>query len=125
MGGSFCLEVTEDTALEHYGGIAENLRYLSEHGVMAAIDDFSMGPTLPQVFAGEQLPVRQAGRRAGAPAVGQPRQPGQLSGPLTGLGDLHFKVVAEYVENEKLQDVLAGLAAACFRGISTARRSLG
>lgn len=116
LGGSFCLEVTEDTALEHYGGIAENLRYLSEHGVMAAIDDFSMGQTSLKYLQENSFQFVKLDGALVRQLLDSPRSQ-DIVRAIVGLGeDLHFKVVAEYVENEKLRDVLAELGCSLFQG---------
>ena len=116
LAGSFCLEVTEDTALEHYGGIAENLRYLSEHGIMTAIDDFSMGQTSLKYLQENSFHFVKLDGALVRQLLDSPRSQ-DIVRAIVGLGeDLHFRVVAEYVENERLKDVLAGLGCALFQG---------
>lgn len=116
LQGSFCLEVTEEAALERFGKIGENLHYLFEHGILAAIDDFSMGQTSLKYLQGSNFQYVKLDGALVRQLVDSPRSQ-DIVRAIVGLGEnLHFQVVAEYVESEALRDVLLSLKCGIFQG---------
>lgn len=113
---NFCLEVTEEAALERFGKIAENLHYLFEHGILAAIDDFSMGQTSLKYLQGSNFQYVKLDGALVRQLLDSPRSQDIVSA-IVGLGEaLHFQVVAEYVESQALRDVLLSLNCGIFQG---------
>lgn len=113
---SFCLEVTEEAALERFGKIAENLHDLFGHGILAAIDDFSMGQTSLKYLQGSNFQFVKLDGALVRQLLDSPRSQ-DIVRAIVGLGqDLNFQVVAEYVESQELRDLLLSLNCRIFQG---------
>lgn len=110
------LEVTEETALGNYGRIAENIEHLRIHGIIMAIDDFSMGQTSLNYLKsnGFQL-VKLDG--ALVKQVLHNSRCSEIIASIVNLGkNLGFEVTAEYVENQAIRDTMAALGCHAFQG---------
>ena len=116
LQNSFCLEVTEEAALERFGKIAENLHELFRHGILAAIDDFSMGQTSLKYLQGSNFQFVKLDGTLVRQLLDSPRSQ-DIVRAIVGLGeDLSFQVVAEYVESRELRDLLLSLNCRIFQG---------
>lgn len=116
LQNSFCLEVTEEAALERFGKIAENLHNLFGHGILAAIDDFSMGQTSLKYLQGSNFQFVKLDGALVRQLLDSPRSQ-DIVRAIVGLGqDLNFQVVAEYVESRELRDLLLSLNCRIFQG---------
>lgn len=116
LQNSFCLEVTEEAALERFGKIAENLHDLFGHGILAAIDDFSMGQTSLKYLQGSNFQFVKLDGALVRQLLDSPRSQ-DIVRAIVGLGqDLNFQVVAEYVESRELRDLLLSLNCRIFQG---------
>lgn len=116
MKGRLILEVTEETSLGLFRNTAGNMQALNENGILLAIDDFSMGQTSLDYLREHKFQyvkldgsiVRQAADN------GRCRE---IIGSLCALGKtLGFQTIAEFVENETLQDILLQEGCGLFQG---------
>ena len=116
VAGRFCVEITEEEALQQYGRIEENLRTLRAQGVHAAIDDFSMGSTSIKYLQNNAFGQVKLDGELVRQLPENPRSREIVRSIIALGGDLGFEVVAEYVENEALRDILLGLGCRRFQG---------
>ena len=108
--------MTEEAALERFGKIAENLHELFRHGILAAIDDFSMGQTSLKYLQGSNFQFVKLDGALVRQLLDSPRSQ-DIVRAIVGLGeDLSFQVVAEYVESRELRDLLLSLNCRIFQG---------
>lgn len=114
--GNFCLEITEEDAIEQYSLIEENLGRLRKAGISTAIDDFSMGHTSLKYLQHNDFQfVKLDGSLVRKLHDNQRCQ--DIVRSIIKLGDdLHFSVVAEYVENDELQKLLESIGCHIFQG---------
>lgn len=110
------LEVTEESSLDSYPNIGANIDQLGSQGIQLAIDDFSMGQTSLRYLRSNRFRyvkldgglVRQLADNA---------RIREIVSSIIALGhNLGFLVVAEWVENRQLRDVLAQLGCTLFQG---------
>lgn len=109
-------EVTEETSLLLFGNISANMELLRVHHIAVAIDDFSMGQTSLKYLQSNQFRyvkldgelVRQVTKNS---------RSREIISSIIKLGNrLNFQVVAEYVENEEIRDILHDLGCQYFQG---------
>lgn len=113
---NLCLEITENTPLERFDNITENLALLAENGLKAAIDDFSMGHTSLKYLQNGGF---QYVKLDGALVRQVPDNPRSrdIVASIVKLGQtMGFEVVAEFVENEQLREELMKLGCRLFQG---------
>ena len=112
----FALEITENENLNQYPNISQNIRRLSKEGIALEIDDFSMGATSLKYLQTEQFGyvkldgdiVRQ---------VKDNSRNREIVRSVIMLGErLQFDVIAEYVEDEQLFEMLRELGCKYFQG---------
>ncbi|MCJ7856986.1 EAL domain-containing protein [Lachnospiraceae bacterium NSJ-143] len=116
INGCFCLEITEEDALERYENIESHLKLLKRSGVTAAIDDFSMGHTSLKYLQNNYFDfVKLDGSLVLQLAENQRCQ--DIVRSIVVLGNrLGFTVVAEYVENETIRELLLKTGCHMFQG---------
>ena len=110
------LEVTEETSLVNLPRIGENIELLSEHGIYMAIDDFSMGQTSLKYLRSNRFRYVKLDGSLVRQIVDNARCR-EIVGSIISLGkNLGFRVVAEWVENEEIRNVLLDLGCTMFQG---------
>lgn len=110
------LEVTEETSLTRLPNITANIESLGECGIVLAIDDFSMGQTSLNYLRNNRFRYVKLDGSLVRQVLENSRSR-EIVGSITALGDnLGFEVIAEYVENESIRDVLLELGCKVFQG---------
>ncbi len=116
VGGHFCLEVTEETSTDQLEDIAENIRRLRKNGVMAAVDDFSMGHTSLKYLQNNSFQMVKLDGGLVRHVTDNPRSR-EIVASIVSLGrNLDFQVLAEYVETVEIRDALRALGCEIYQG---------
>ena len=116
VNNQLILEVTEETSLVNLPYIGENIELLSENGIFMAIDDFSMGQTSLKYLRSNRFRYVKLDGGLVRQIVDNARCR-EIVGSIISLGkNLGFRVVAEWVENEEIRNVLLDLGCTMFQG---------
>lgn len=116
INNSLVLEVTEETSLVNLPNITANIESLCECGIFLAIDDFSMGQTSLNYLRDNHFSYVKLDGSLVRQVVKNSRSR-EIVSSITSLGDsLGFQVIAEYVENENVRDILLELGCKIFQG---------
>ncbi len=114
--GAFCLEVTEQMALQLHGAASDNIRRLLARGVPIAIDDFSMGSTSLRYLQENSFSSVKLDGSLVRDLLHNPRCRDIISSIVYLSKSLGFYVVAEYVETAEQQAELAKLGCELYQG---------
>lgn len=110
------LEVTEESSLDSYPNIGANVDQLGNQGIELAIDDFSMGQTSLRYLRSNRFRYVKLDGGLVRQLVDNARCR-EIVGSIVTLGhSLGFRVVAEWVENQRIRDVLGQLGCTLFQG---------
>ena len=110
------LEMTEETSLQDLHNIQKNLDKLSENGISLAIDDFGMGKTSINYLNDNKFKYVKIDGQLIRQICENPRCC-QIVTSIVQLGDsLGYEVIAEYVENKQVKDLLLDLGCNLFQG---------
>ncbi|SCJ44482.1 PTS system oligo-beta-mannoside-specific EIIC component [uncultured Clostridium sp.] len=116
VSGSLVLEVTEETSLVNLPNIASNIELLGASGIQLAIDDFSMGQTSLSYLRSNHFHFVKLDGGLVRQVVENQRSR-EIIGSIVTLGhSLGFQVIAEFVENEAIEDELLKLGITLFQG---------
>lgn len=114
--GNLGLEITEEASVLHMEQYLENIQLLKQHQIPVAIDDFSMGQTSIQYLQTNAFGCVKIDGSLVRPVAENPRCR-EIIASITGLGEkLHFTIIAECVENEKIRRELIALGCTRFQG---------
>lgn len=112
----FCMEVTEETSLVYYDNISTNIAVLNKNGIPMAIDDFSMGRTSLKYLQYNNFHYVKLDGELVRQVIDNTRCQ-EIIHSIVSLGEnLHFKIIAEYVENKAIEEVLLSLNCDYFQG---------
>lgn len=110
------LEVTEETSLSDFDNISHHIALLNENGIRMAIDDFSMGQTSLNYLHSNRFQYVKLDGELVRQVVDNGRSR-DIIRSIVELGkSLDFEVVAEYVENRQIRDILLELGCQTFQG---------
>lgn len=110
------LELTEETSLAGMDNIDDNIALLGQHGVALAIDDFGMGQTSLSYLKENHFRYVKLDGQMVKHMMSQPRS-GEIIASIVSLGEnLHYQVIAEYVENRAIKDRLMELGCYIYQG---------
>lgn len=116
VAGSLVLEVTEETSLNRFSHIGENIELLHQHHIRMAIDDFSMGQTSLEYLRSNRFDYVKLDRSIVSQIL-QNNRCLDIVRSIVDLGDtLHFEVIAEYVEEEALREALSSVGCRLYQG---------
>ncbi|MBC8569324.1 PTS sugar transporter subunit IIC/EAL domain-containing protein [Zongyangia hominis] len=110
------LEVTEESSVEHISTIGENIEWLRENQIFMAIDDFSMGQTSLNYLKNNSFRFVKLDGSLVRQVVRNPRCCDIISSVISLGENLGFTVIAEFVENEEIRDILLGLGCRSYQG---------
>lgn len=110
------LEVTEESSVEHFSSISENIEWLRANEIYMAIDDFSMGQTSLNYLKTNSFRFVKLDGGLVRQLVHNSRCRDIVSSVISLGESLGFTVIAEYVENEEIRDILLGLGCRCYQG---------
>lgn len=114
--GNIGLEVTEESSLIELDNVTENINMLRENGIMLAIDDFSMGQTSLKYLQSNSFGYIKIDGILVKQVVQNDRCK-EIIESIVHLGNrLNCEIIAEYVENKEILNVLAGLGCNYFQG---------
>lgn len=116
ISGNFGLEIIEDDSLERYDHIEPHLLQLKAAGIHASIDDFSMGRTSIKYLQNNDFQYVKLDGELVRRLPGNQRSQDIVRSIISLGNDLGFEVIAEYVENEELRDLLEQLGCHIFQG---------
>lgn len=116
LGGSFGIEVTEDTELSNLLNVTANLETLNTNGVHASIDDFSMGNTSLKYLQSNDFTYVKLDGGLVKQITDSPRSKDIIKSIVSLGNKLGFEVVAEYVETEELRRQLMEMGCKYFQG---------
>lgn len=112
----FCLEITEQDALSSSIDIAEKIKNIKAKGHKFLIDDFGMGHTSLVYLQTNYFDVVKLEGSLTRDILDNERN-SDIIGSIVYLGkSLQFKIIAEYVEDEKQRDELKRLGCDAFQG---------
>lgn len=110
------MEITEEVSVLHMEQYLDNIQLLKQHQIFVSIDDVSMGQTSIQYLQTNAFNCVKIDSSFVRQIVENPRCR-EIIASITGLGEkLHFAIIAEYVENEKIRDELVKLGCSRFQG---------
>lgn len=110
------LEITEQENLVGASNLSEILDMFREHGIIVSIDDFSMGYTSLAYLQMNQFDYIKLDGGI-VKNIEKNERSKEIVDSLISLGrNLGFSVVAEYVENEKLQNMLKEMGCNKYQG---------
>lgn len=110
------LEITEETSLQDLEHIEDNIKLLHENGILVAIDDFGMGQTSITYLQSNNFKYVKLDGQLVRQLIDNPRSC-QIVTSIVLLGkNLGYEVIAEYVENQKIKDLLVQLGCKLFQG---------
>lgn len=115
-GGRLILEVTEETSLVLFEHVAQHIQLLNEHGILTAIDDFSMGQTSLNYLKDSRFQFVKLDGSLVRQIMENERCREIIRSIITLGEQLGFEVVAEYVENEQIYRMLQDLGCKHFQG---------
>lgn len=112
----FCLEITEQDALSTSIDIADKIKNIKAKGHKFLIDDFGMGHTSLVYLQTNYFDVVKLDGSLTRDILDNERN-SDIIASIAYLGkSLHFKIIAEYVEDEKQRDKLKELGCDTFQG---------
>lgn len=112
----FCLEITEQDALSTSIDIADKIKNIKAKGHKFLIDDFGMGHTSLVYLQTNYFDVVKLDGSLTRDILDNERN-SDIIASIAYLGkSLHFKIIAEYVEDEKQRDKLKKLGCDTFQG---------
>lgn len=111
-----CIEVTEQAALKVDDELCERFKALHKAGYMLAIDDFSMGSTSLQYLQDNKFDIVKLDGALVQESQKNPRSMEIVSSIIQLSGSLGFDVVAEFVDNVSLRDMLAKIGCTVYQG---------
>lgn len=116
VSGHYCLEVTEESAVDRMEEIPHHISRLKSAGILAAVDDFSMGRTsLMYLQTSSFYAVKLDGRLVQGLLENERNQ--EIIASIVSLGtNLGFVVMAEYVETEEIREKLESLGCNLYQG---------
>jgi EAL domain-containing protein (putative c-di-GMP-specific phosphodiesterase class I) len=116
LNENLAFEVTEETNLRDFQFISQHIEVLRACGILMYIDDFSMGQTSLDYLQDNGFSYVKLDGGLVKQIAENPRSR-EIIGSIVTLGkNLDFQVVAEYVENEKIRDILLELGCHYFQG---------
>ena len=114
--GHLCMEIVEDSPLDSFDSLADNLEKLRLNNIVASIDDFSMGHTSIKYLQNNFFRYVKLDGTLVRQVPNNPRSK-EIVRSIIQLGDeLGFKVIAEYVENDVIRQELAKLGCEYYQG---------
>ena len=116
VAGHFGLEVTEETSVVVMQSISSNIRRLRENCIMVSVDDFSMGRTSLNYLKDNRFDMVKLDGELVRQIIGNRRIKEIVSSILQLGKNLEFDVLAEYVENQEIRDVLHDLGCDLYQG---------
>ena len=112
----FCLEITEQDALSSSIDIADKIKNIKAKGHKFLIDDFGMGHTSLTYLQTNYFDVVKLDGSLTRDVLCNERN-SDIIGSIVYLSkSLHFKIIAEYVEDENQRDELKRLGCDAFQG---------
>ena len=112
----FCLEITEQDALSTSIDIADKIKNIKAKGHKFLIDDFGMGHTSMAYLQTNYFDVVKLDGSLTRDVLCNERN-SDIIGSIVYLSkSLHFKIIAEYVEDENQRDELKRLGCDAFQG---------
>lgn len=116
LENNICIEITEESNLEGFENILSNVLYLKNNGICMALDDFSMGHTSLKYLQENLFDyVKLDGELVRD--IMQNKRSETIVKSIIQLGkELHFKVIAEYVDEEAKRDLLIKLGCEYLQG---------
>lgn len=112
----FCLEITEQDALSSSIDIADKIKSLKMKGHKFLIDDFGMGHTSLVYLQTNYFNVVKLDGALTRDILNNERNSGIIASIVYLGQSLHFKIIAEYVEDEAQRDELKRLGCDAFQG---------
>ncbi len=112
----FCLEITEQDALSSSIDIADKIKNLKMKGHKFLIDDFGMGHTSLVYLQTNYFNVVKLDGTLTRDILNNERNSGIIASIVYLGQSLHFKIIAEYVEDEAQRDELKRLGCDAFQG---------
>lgn len=114
--GTLGLEITEQQNLVGASNLSEILDKFKEHGIIVSIDDFSMGYTSLAYLQMNQFDYIKLDGGI-VKNLDKNERSKDIVDSLINLGkNLGFEVIAEYVENKELQNILEGMGCNKYQG---------
>lgn len=114
--GYFCLEVTEETSIDSMITITANISRLKKNGIIAAVDDFSMGKTSLKYLKDNSFDIVKLDGELVRQITENERIRGIIASIINLGQKLDFEIIAEFVENEKIRDQLHLLGCDLYQG---------
>lgn len=111
-----CLEITEQTALLQTIDVEKQFDNIKKLGYLMAIDDFSMGHTSLKYLQINQFDCVKIDGSLIKSLESNPRCADIVASIVQLSHSLNFEVVAEFVSNEKLRDILADIGCVQYQG---------
>lgn len=109
-------EVTEDAPLLDFPNISKHVALLGEHDISLAIDDFGMGQSSLSYLRNNNFCYVKLVGNLVVQLLTELRSQ-EIIAAIVSLGDnLHFEVLAEWVENTEVRDCLIDLGCSLFQG---------
>lgn len=111
-----CLEVTEETPMDAFPHIKDNIQLLNEYDIELAIDDFSMGHTSLKYLQDNYFShVKLDGELVKGMLENQRSK--EIISSIVSLGNnLGFHVIAEHVDSEEKKEELIRLGCSYMQG---------
>lgn len=111
-----CLEVTEETAMDTFLHIKDNISLLHDSNIGLAMDDFSMGHTSLKYLQENHFSHVKLDGVLVNQMLDNTRSR-EIIASIIALGNsLGFQVVAEYVDSKEKQEELVSLGCSCLQG---------
>ena len=116
VAGHYCLEITEESAVDKMEEIPYHISRLKAAGILAAVDDFSMGRTsLKYLQHNSFYAIKLDGGLVRGIVENKRNQ--EIVSSIISLGrNLDFVVMAEYVETEEIRSLLESMGCCLYQG---------
>lgn len=116
VAGYYCLEITEESAVDRMEEIPQHISRLKAAGILAAVDDFSMGRTSLKYLQHNSFYAVKLDGSLVRGIVGNKRNQ-EIVSSIIALGrNLDFEVMAEYVETEEIRSLLESMGCCQYQG---------
>lgn len=116
VAGHYCLEITEESAADRMEEIPHHISRLKAAGILAAVDDFSMGRTSLKYLQHNSFYAVKLDGSLVRGIVGNKRNQEIVSSIISLGRSLDFVVMAEYVETEEIRSLLQRLGCSLYQG---------
>ncbi len=113
---NICLEITEETNIESFDNVGDNVLYLKENGIRMALDDFGMGHTSLKYLQENLFDYVKLDGKLVNDIMNNDRSETIVKSIIQLENELNFMVIAEYVDTEEKRDLLINLGCKYLQG---------